>query len=126
MLWGILGGTLGFWIRSPWRFSLLGAGGRLRPELCRLFFVFERVVGSFGAPRCSVAGRRGSGDGLYVKPQKKERAVLMQLFSRHVSAEVTNAVWRQREQFMDGGRPRSQKFTATVLFTDLKALYFGI
>jgi adenylate cyclase len=45
----------------------------------------------------------------------------MQLFSRHVSPEVAEAVWRQREQFMDGGRPRSQKFTATVLFTDLKA-----
>jgi adenylate cyclase len=53
--------------------------------------------------------------------EKKERAVLMQLFSRHVSPEVADAVWRQREQFMDGGRPRSQKFTVTVLFTDLKA-----
>jgi len=44
----------------------------------------------------------------------------MQLFSRHVSPEVADAVWRQRDQFMDGGRPRSQKFMATVLFTDLK------
>jgi adenylate cyclase len=44
----------------------------------------------------------------------------MQLFSRHVAPEVAETIWRERDQFMDGGRPRSQKFTATVLFTDLR------
>ena len=44
----------------------------------------------------------------------------MQLFSRHVSTEVAEVIWQQRDQFMDGGRPRSQKFTVTVLFTDLR------
>jgi adenylate cyclase len=52
--------------------------------------------------------------------EKKERALLMQLFSRHVSTEVAEAIWQERDQFMDGGRPRSQKFTVTVLFTDLR------
>jgi adenylate cyclase len=52
--------------------------------------------------------------------EKKERALLMQLFSRHVSTEVAEAIWQERDQFMDGGRPRSQKFTITVLFTDLR------
>jgi adenylate cyclase len=52
--------------------------------------------------------------------EKKERALLMQLFSRHISPEVAKTIWQQRDQFMDGGRPRSQKLTATVLFTDLK------
>jgi len=44
----------------------------------------------------------------------------MQLFSRHVAPEVAETIWEQRHQFMDGGRPRSQKFTITVLFTDLR------
>lgn len=52
--------------------------------------------------------------------EKKERALLMQLFSRHVAPEVAETMWQQRDQFMDGGRPRSQKLIATVFFTDLK------
>lgn len=52
--------------------------------------------------------------------ERKDRAVLMQLFSRHVSPDVAKAIWQDREQFMDGNRPRSQKIIATVLFTDLK------
>jgi adenylate cyclase len=52
--------------------------------------------------------------------EKRQRAVLMQLFSRHLSPEVAEAVWQQREQFWDGGRPRSQEMIVTVLFTDLE------
>ena len=48
-----------------------------------------------------------------------ERTHLMQLFSRHVSPEVAEAIWRQRDQFLDGGRPRPERLMVTVLFTDL-------
>ena len=44
----------------------------------------------------------------------------MQLFSKHVSGEVAEAIWRQREQFLEHGRPRPQQLVATVLFTDFK------
>jgi len=43
----------------------------------------------------------------------------MQLFSKHVSPEVAEAAWNQREEFLVAGRPRPQKLTATVMFTDL-------
>jgi adenylate cyclase len=43
----------------------------------------------------------------------------MQLFSRHVSKQVAEGIWRDREQFLDGQRPRPQQLVATVLFTDL-------
>ena len=43
----------------------------------------------------------------------------MQLFARHVSPEVADAIWRQRDEFLDGRRPRPQLLTATVMFTDL-------
>jgi adenylate cyclase len=52
--------------------------------------------------------------------EKAQRALLMQLFSRHVSPEVAETIWQQRDLFWDGGRPRSQKMTITVLFTDLE------
>lgn len=52
--------------------------------------------------------------------EKRQRAVLMQIFSSHVSEKVAEAIWEQRDQFVESGRPRPQKLTATVLFTDLK------
>ena len=52
--------------------------------------------------------------------EQRRRAQLMSLFSKHVSPEVADAIWQQRDQFMEGGRPRSQMQMVTVLFTDLK------
>jgi class 3 adenylate cyclase len=52
--------------------------------------------------------------------EKEQRGTLMQLFSKHVSSQVAEALWQQRDQFLDGGRPRSQKLIATVMFTDLQ------
>src|SRR5262249_59768323 len=48
-----------------------------------------------------------------------ERAALMGLFSRHVSKEVAEAMWLQRDEFVDGRRARPQGLIATALFTDL-------
>jgi adenylate cyclase len=57
---------------------------------------------------------------VYMSNQEKlQRALLMQIFSRHVSPEVAQTVWRQREEFLDGGRMRPQELTVTVMFTDL-------
>jgi adenylate cyclase len=50
---------------------------------------------------------------------RRERSELMQLFSRHVSSAVADSIWAHRENFLEGDRPRSQKLTATVLFSDL-------
>src|SRR6185503_5245719 len=44
----------------------------------------------------------------------------MQLFSKHVSKEIASALWEQREQFLEGGRPRPQQLTATVLCVDIR------
>jgi adenylate cyclase len=51
--------------------------------------------------------------------ERHDRQLLMHLFSRHVSQEVAQAIWRQRENFLDGGRPEPRRLVATVLFTDL-------
>jgi adenylate cyclase len=44
----------------------------------------------------------------------------MQLFSNYVSAEVADAIWQARAQWLEGGRLRSQRLIATVLFTDIE------
>jgi adenylate cyclase len=51
--------------------------------------------------------------------EKAEKHVLMQLFGKHVSPEVARVIWQERDKFMADGRPRPQKLTATILFTDL-------
>jgi adenylate cyclase len=51
--------------------------------------------------------------------ESAERGMLMRLFSQHVSKEVAEDIWRDREQFAGGGRPRPRRLVVTALFTDL-------
>lgn len=52
--------------------------------------------------------------------ERQDRQTLMRLFSRHVSAPVAQEIWKERDAFMAGGRPRPQMLTATVLFSDIE------
>ena len=52
--------------------------------------------------------------------EKRERSQLMGLFSKHVAPEIAEQIWQQHEQFLSEGRPRPQKTTATIMFTDLQ------
>jgi adenylate cyclase len=120
ILWGVLGAGLGVWSRSPWRLALGSAGG-----LCVLGIM---VVVAFDqgwwiplVPPSLAWVLAGSVVTIWVlSRERKERALLMHLFSKHVSGEVAEAVWRQREQFLQNGRPRSQQLVATVFFSDFK------
>jgi adenylate cyclase len=51
--------------------------------------------------------------------ESAERRMLMRIFSQHVSKEVAEDIWRDREQFAGGGRPRPRRLVVTALFTDL-------
>ncbi len=52
--------------------------------------------------------------------QQSERKVLMGLFSRHVSKELVDIIWSNREKFMEEGRITGQEVYVTVLFTDMR------
>ncbi|WP_177428466.1 CHASE2 domain-containing protein [Candidatus Venteria ishoeyi] len=51
---------------------------------------------------------------------RSERTVLMNIFSKHVSKDVAEAIWRSRDEYLSEGRLLSHRLTATVLFTDLQ------
>jgi adenylate cyclase len=51
--------------------------------------------------------------------ERADRAEVMQLFSRHVTKQVAEDVWQHRDEFLDGGRPRPHRVTATILFLDM-------
>lgn len=120
MLWGLAGSLLCFRIRSLPVFLVcaLSAMGLLLLITFGLFWnLFWIPVITPAISFVAAAGLMG----LYLfYLEKAQRGLLMGLFSRYVSGDVAGAIWDQREQFMDEGRPRPQTLTATVLFTDIR------
>lgn len=120
LFWSILGSLIGFSTRSARRFFVFSAGGLLFIALtaCVAFTVHIWVPLVPPALAFLVAG--GGVTAYVTGREKRDRAALMQIFSKHVSKEVAEMIWQQRDQFLDNGRPRSQNMTVTVFFSDLK------
>lgn len=51
--------------------------------------------------------------------ERRERRFIMEIFSKHVSGDVADEIWRQRDNLMSDGRIETQELTVTVLFSDL-------
>jgi adenylate cyclase len=51
--------------------------------------------------------------------ERSERRYLMDIFSKQVSPDVAEEMWRSREQFLEGGRLQPRLLSASILFTDL-------
>jgi adenylate cyclase len=119
-LWSLAGGVMGLIARSPWRFSLLSLCGVVSAG----GIAFVSFLQGWWIPAVPPAVTwlvSASVTTAYVSSrERRERALLMKLFSKHVSKEIAETLWQQRDQFLDGGRPRSQKVTVTCLFSDLK------
>ena len=119
LLWSLSGGTVSVRVRSAWRFILIAFTGLLVLGLVS-YVMFLRgwwipLIPSALTWLVSAAIVTA----YMLNLEKRQRSLLMQLFSKHVSSAVANTIWEQRDQFIDGGRPRSQKLIASVLFTDL-------
>lgn len=119
LFWSAMGGAMGLGVRSPWRFSLSAAGGLLALGLV----AYVAFLGGWWIPSIPPAmGWLISATLVtaYMSNREKgRRALLIQLFSKHVSPEIAKVLWQQRDQFLDGGRLRPQRLTATVLLSDL-------
>lgn len=50
----------------------------------------------------------------------QERRLIMQIFGTYVPTTVAVSLWSQRNSFLDGGKPKSEKLFVTVMITDLK------
>ncbi len=124
-LWAAVGGVLGVATRSVWRSLVLTTSGVLligglgeAAFLARWWIPVLPPILSF-----VIAG--GLMTAWLASQEKRSRALLMQLFSRHVSPEVAETIWQHRDQFLHQGRPRPQDATATVLFVDFQG-YTGV
>jgi adenylate cyclase len=120
LLWSLMGGAIGLWVRSPWRFVLSAASGLV---VLALTDYVAFVIGwwiPLVPPAMAWVISAAVVTAYMSNQEKRQRALLMQLFTRYVpNKEVAEIIWQQRDQLLDGGRLRSQNLIATVLFTDL-------
>jgi adenylate cyclase len=120
LFWSVLGSLIGFTSRSARRFFLFIAGGLLLIILTACIAFTVRWWVPLVPPALAFFLAAGGITAYVTGREKRERAALMQIFSKHVSKEVAEMIWQQRDQFLDNGRPRSQNMTVTVFFSDLK------
>ena len=120
LFWSLVGGLIGYRTHSAWRLLILMA-----LSMVLLYFVaFVAFVYCWWIPlvppALSLFISAGAVTAYISGMEKRERKLLMQIFSCHVSKEIAEFIWRQRDQFMNNGRLRSQKMTVTVFFSDVK------
>jgi adenylate cyclase len=116
----VAGGALSLWLRSPWRLApaLVIILGALHLAVWQAFVHGTWLLLAAPAIGCFVTATFVTSFTVYL--ERLERDTMQALFSRHVSTKVADALWAERDQFLDGGRLKPQRLTATVLFTDLK------
>ncbi len=119
-IWVILAGVLGRKIRGAWQFSgIMFMGGILLLALTGGGMVYGWWI-PLVPPMAGWLMNAMIVTAYVSNKEKKERALLMALFSRHVSAEIANEVWDKRDQFWEAGRLKPQRLTMTSLFSDLE------
>ena len=120
LLWAVTGGLLGLRTLSVWRFSSIWAGGSVA-LLLGAYVPFLRGLWVPWVPAALCwSGALTAVTAYLSNLEKRQRDLLMRLFSQHVSPEIAEAIWQNRDEFLRGGRPRSQKMPVTVLFSDLE------
>ncbi len=118
--WGLLGFGLGLRIHSFRQFALCLA---LFPALLAglTFIYFGRGLWLAVTPPIFAFLLSADSVRLYLlSVEKRQRALLMRLFEKHVSTDIAKTIWAQREQFVKEGVPHPQQLIATVLFTDMQ------
>ena len=120
LLWCVIGTFAGSSVRSPVVFVLVVAGCLGVLAAIYWFSLMADLWLLAAAPAVALTSAAALGTSLQAYLEKKQRDVLMDLFSQHVSTGVASDIWDRRDQFMDGHRPKPQVIPGTVIFTDLK------
>lgn len=120
LFWTLLGALVARWVRSPLWFALALTTG----VASLTGAVYAAFVASWWLPlvpaALGTAGSAGLGASYMSYRERRDRARLMGLFSRHVSGAVAEEIWRRRDEFLEQGRLKPRSLQATVLFIDIK------
>ncbi|MCP4699006.1 MAG: adenylate/guanylate cyclase domain-containing protein [Gammaproteobacteria bacterium] len=118
--WCLLGALACLQLYSIWRFFLVAAGG----VIALMLGVYQAFLNAWWLPAAAPALGWGLSMTFMIAfmsyREKNQRAMLMNLFGKYVSKDVAEVIWKARDQYLSKGMMRSQRQTATVLFTDLQ------
>ncbi len=116
----LAGGFFGLRSRSPVRLAALACGGPSMMVLLAYAAFLEGWWVPLVPPSAGFLGSAALVVAYTSKQERKQRNLLMKIFSSHVSPQVAELLWNQRQQLMDGARLKSRNVYATVLFADLR------
>jgi len=121
LFWSLLGALLGLWTHSLWRFSMVLFGGLLILLLSAyVAFMSVHYWLLTATPALAWISTLTLMLTYLTSREKKQRSDLMLILGKHVSKDVANHIWAEREDYLKAGRLRSHRLTATLLFTDLQ------
>jgi adenylate cyclase len=119
-MWTLVGGTIGFGVRSPWRFAASLAGA---VALCGCL-IYQVFAGGTWVPAVpSLIGCLAAAGFVtqYISHHERaERTTLNELFKRMVDEDVAQTLWERRDELLEEGHLAAREVRATVLFTDLE------
>jgi len=118
--WGVGGAFLAWRTPGFMSFAVLSAFGALA---CVAAAVVALALGWWLPSASAVLSFLlcgGSAAGQRAMAERRLREGLMRIFSTHVSTEIADTLWRERETLLEEGRLRSRQITATLLFTDIR------
>ena len=119
LAWGAVGALLAARVRSPWA---LTAGGLAAIALLGLGSAALFAAGWWLplVPAGLAFTLSGSvAEGYLAFAEGRDRRRVMDLFGRFLARDVAAQLWRERDEFLDGGRPRARSATITVMMSDL-------
>lgn len=119
LLWALLAVATALWVRALLSFALLAS----LEVLLLLGGSYAAFLAGWWLPVLPMALAGIASAGLCIaylsSLERNERRYLMDIFSKQVSPDVAEEMWRSRDQFLKGGRLEPRLLTASILFTDL-------
>ena len=120
LAWSLVGVALAWFCPSP---SVTAIAVSIAGGICAGGSYLAFLVGWWIPVVPSILATVGSAVaivGYLVQVERQERQVVMNLFGRHVTPKIAEAIWHDRYQLIEQGELTPQEMTATVIFTDIK------
>jgi len=119
LAWGVAGALLAARVRSPWALPAATLGTVALLGLGSAAFFRAGWWLPFVPASLAFALSGGVAEAYLSLVEERDRRRVMDLFGRFLARDVAAEVWRERDEFLDGRRPRAHAATITVLMSDL-------
>jgi adenylate cyclase len=119
LAFSIAGALLAARVRSPWALPAAALATVAGLGLGSAAFFASAWWLPFVPASLAFALSGGVAEAYLSLVEGRDRRRVMDLFGRFLARDVAAEVWRERDEFLDGGRPRAHSATITVLMSDL-------